>query len=364
MSGETGSSHSPRPWTPAAEMLAQHLERHIEGFRGPLRLERFPGGQSNPTFKLTTPTDRYVIRCKPAPRSQLLPSAHAIEREFRIQRALSGSEVPVPRVRYLCEDEQVVGREFYVMDFIEGRIFWDQALPGLPQPLRGAIYDEMNRVIAMLHRIDYVALGLADFGKPGNYFARQIARWSQQYRACETETIEPMERLIEWLPAHIPQETQPLTALVHGDFRLDNLIFDPAEPRVVAVIDWELATLGHPLADFGCHAASWRIPHDQFRGIANLELQQLGIPDEDEYWARYARRTGLRLPERRSFHLAYGLFRSAAILQGIAWRERAGIASSAEAAAVARAARPLAELGWKIARTDGREPADGKRESA
>lgn len=312
-------------------------------------MERFPGGQSNPTFKLLTPEARYAMRCKPGPAANLLPSAHAIEREYRVQAALAGSEVPVARMDYLCEDEQIIGRAFYVMDFVDGRIFWDQALPELPKAQRTAVYEEMSRVIAALHRLDSAALGLADYGKPGNYFARQIARWSRQYRACQTEVIEAMERLIEWLPQQIPADANPPTSLVHGDFRLDNLIFHPIEPRVIAVIDWELSTLGHPLADFGYHAMSWRIPHDLFRGIAGLDLQSLGIPLEGEYWASYLRRSGTPMAGYRSFYVAYGLFRSAAILQGIAKRAEDGIAASTQARSVGQAARPMAELAWSIA---------------
>lgn len=337
------------PWTPDLLRLEAHLKERIGNFSGPLRLERFSGGQSNPTYKLVTPTAHYVMRCKPGPASKLLPSAHAIEREYRVQAALAGSEVPVPRMHCLCDDESVIGCAFYVMDFVEGRIFWDQALPGLSRAERSAMYDEMNRVISALHRIDYLALGLADYGKPGNYFVRNIDRWTRQYRASELEKNEAMERLIGWLPKSIPQEAHPPTALVHGDFRLDNLIFHPTQPRVIAVIDWELSTLGHPLADFGYHAGSWCVPHELFRGIGGLDLQALGIPEEEEYWARYAQRTGIQVVGSRSFYLAYGLFRSAAILQGIAKRVRDGLASSERAAEVAQVAGPIAELGWRIA---------------
>lgn len=337
------------PWTPDLRRLEAHLRERIGGFTGPLRLERFSGGQSNPTYKLVTPGASYVMRCKPGPASKLLPSAHAIEREYRVQAALAGSEVPVPRMHCLCEEEDVIGCAFYVMDFVEGRIFWDQALPGLSRPERAAIYDEMNRVISSLHRIDYGALGLAEYGKPGNYFPRHIDRWTRQYRASEIDRIDAMERLIDWLPRSVPPEAHPPTALVHGDFRLDNLIFHLTKPRVVAVIDWELSTLGHPLADFGYHAGSWCVPHDLFRGIGGLDLHALGIPDEARYWERYLHRTGIRVVGTRDFYLAYGLFRSAAILQGIAKRALDGLASSDEATELAQVARPMAELGWRIA---------------
>lgn len=329
--------------------LETHLRERIPGFTGPLHLERFPGGQSNPTFKVTTPCGCYAMRCKPAPRAKLLPSAHAIEREFRVQSALAGSEVPVPRMHYLCEDEGVIGCAFYVMELVVGRIFWQSDLPGLSPDERAAIYDEMNRVIAALHRVDYAALGLADYGKPGNYFARQIDRWTRQYRASETERIEAMERLIEWLPPHVPQEGEPPTRIVHGDFRLDNLIFHPEEPRILAVIDWELSTLGHPLADFAYHSQNWYVPPQYSHGIAGLDLHALGIPSADEYWATYLRRTGLQIAADRRFYLIYNLFRSAGILQGIAKRVQEGTAASARAAEVARSTRPMAELAWQLA---------------
>jgi len=329
--------------------LEAHLRTAIPGFSGPITLQRFRGGQSNPTYRLTTPNADYVMRCKPAPAAKLLPSAHAIDREFRLQSALAGSTVPVAQMRCLCEDESVIGRAFYVMDHIEGRIFWEQSLPTLTAPERSAIYDEMNRVIAALHRLDPNALGLSDYGKPGNFFARQIDRWTRQYRASETETIPAMERLIEWLPANIPVEVEPPAAIVHGDFRLDNLIFHPTEPRVLAVIDWELSTLGHPLADFAYHVMSWHIPPAQFRGLGGLDLAALGIPAERDYVARYLERTGLTLAGDWNFYIAYNLFRSAGILQGIAKRVRDGTAAGAEAAAYARGTGPLAELGWNFA---------------
>ncbi len=329
--------------------LESYLRGRIDGLTGPLHLERLPGGQSNPTFKLTTPGRCYAMRCKPAPAARLLPSAHAIEREYRVQAALAGTEVPVPRMFCLCVDESVIGRAFYIMELVAGRIFWDPRLPGATRQERAAIYDEMNRVIAALHRVDYVALGLTDFGKPGNYFARQIDRWTRQYRASETERIEAMEHLIRWLPPHVPEESEPPTRIVHGDFCLDNLIFHPTEPRILAVIDWELATLGHPLADFAYHAMSWYIPPEHNRGMAGSDLEALGIPDAEEYWARYLQRTGLVVAADRRFYLVYNLFRSAGILQGIAKRVQEGTAASARAAEVARSTRPFAELAWALA---------------
>lgn len=331
-------------------VLERYLRAHVDGFTGPLTVEQFKGGQSNPTFKLVTPMRTYVMRCKPGPVAKLLPSAHAIEREFRLQAALSGSDVPVARMHCLCEDENVIGRAFYVMDFVEGRIFWHQSLPDLAVAERGAIYDELNRVIAALHKINYVALGLDGYGKPGNYFARQIDRWSRQYRASETEPIEAMNRLIGWLPAHIPQEDVQPTAIVHGDFRIDNLIFHPAEPRVLAVLDWELSTLGHPLADFAYHVISWHLSPEQMRGLGGLDLAKLGIPSEADYVAAYLRRTGLSIAGDWNFYLAFNMFRSAAIMQGVAKRVQEGTASSERAMQVGQLARPVAELAWRFAR--------------
>ena len=323
------------------------LKDRIEGFSGPVTVEQFRGGQSNPTYLLSSAGGRYVLRAKPGPAAKLLPSAHAVEREFRVITALGRAGVPVPRTYCLCEDESVIGRAFYVMQYVEGRVLWEQSLPGMTREERSGVYDEMNRVIAQLHRVDYRAAGLSDFGKPGNYFARQIARWSRQYQASETGKIEAMDRLIAWLPENIPPGEE--TAVVHGDYRMDNLIFHPREPRILAILDWELSTLGHPLADFSYHCMSWHIPPGEFRGIAGLDLESLGIPGEADYVASYCRRTGRAGIEHWDFYLAYNLFRIAAILQGIMKRALDGIASSTEALDAGRRARPLAELGWKYA---------------
>jgi aminoglycoside phosphotransferase (APT) family kinase protein len=263
--------------------LQRHLEAHLPGFAGPLTVEQFKGGQSNPTFKLATPGRGYVMRAKPGPVAKLLPSAHAIEREFRVMNALQGSDVPVAHMHLLCEDEAVIGRAFYVMEFVEGRVLWEQSLPGFSPAQRGAIYDEMNRVIAALHSVDVAAVGLADYGKPGNYFERQIGRWSKQYLASVTGPNPAMDRLLEWLPAHIPASARDPreVAIVHGDFRMDNLMFHPDAPRVIAVLDWELSTIGHPLADFSYHCMAWHIPPGAFRGIGGLDFKNLGIPGED-----------------------------------------------------------------------------------
>ena len=335
--------------------LEAYLDAHLPGFEGPLAVEQFKGGQSNPTFKLLTPKRAYVMRAKPGPVAKLLPSAHAIDREFKVMHALAGSDVPVAQMHLLCEDEAVIGRAFYVMEFVEGRVLWNQALPEMSREERAAIYDEMNRVIAALHKVDFKARGLADYGKPGNYFERQIGRWTKQYQASITEPIAAMDRLIEWLPAHIPAgaRDESQVAIVHGDYRLDNLIFHPTEPRVLAVLDWELSTLGHPLADFSYHCMAWHIPPGAFRGIGGLDLAALGIPSEAEYIRRYFERTGRAdsdaLVTDWNFYLAYNLFRMAGILQGIAKRVVDGTASSAQAKQAAAGARPLAELGWSIA---------------
>ena len=334
--------------------LEAFLAERIPGFAGPLAVEQFSGGQSNPTFLLTTPRARYVMRSKPAPAAKLLPSAHAVDREHRVITALGRTGVPVPRTFCLSEDESVIGRAFYVMDYVAGRVLWEQSLPGMTASERTAIYDEMNRVIAQLHRVDYRDAGLADFGRPGNYLARQIDRWMKQYRASETERMIEMDRLIEWLPGAIPPGDE--TSIVHGDYRLDNLVFHPTEPRILAILDWELSTLGHPLADFSYHCMSWHIPPEQFRGIAGLDLASLGIPAEAEYIAAYCRRTGRARIDHWDFYLAYNMFRLAAILQGIMKRALDGTAASREAADAGKRARPMAELGWRYAQRAGAGP--------
>ena len=328
-----------------AAALSDYLRAHLPDAQGPLRVEQFKGGQSNPTYMLTAANGRrYVLRRKPP--GKLLPSAHAVDREYRIMRALAGSGVPVPGMHVLCLDESVIGTPFYVMDFVDGRIFWDPLLPGMQPAERTAIFDEMNRVIAALHSVDYTALGLADYGRPSQYIARQVARWSQQYRASETEPIDAMDRLIAWLPAHIPPGDE--TAIVHGDYRLDNVIFHPTEPRILAVLDWELSTLGHPLADFAYHCMAWRLSPGQFRGLIGGDLAALGIPSEGEYVARYCARTQ-RPPVSQAdweYYAAFNMFRLAAILQGVLARALQGNASSSQALEAGRRARPLAEAAW------------------
>ena len=335
--------------------LAAWLSAHLPGFEGPLSLEKFKGGQSNPTYQLITPKRSYVLRTKPGPVAKLLPSAHAIEREFKVMHGLYGTEVPVPQMHVLCEDESIIGCAFYVMEFVQGRVLWDQTLPDLSNAERGAIYDEMNRVIAALHTVKFAERGLESYGRPGNYFERQIGRWSKQYVASVTQPIDEMDKLMAWLPANMPASAkdESKVSIVHGDYRLDNLMFHPTEPRVLAVLDWELSTLGHPLADFSYQCMGWHIPPGTFRGIGGVDIASLGIPSESEYIHRYCDRTGLSTPADLkadwNFYLAYNMFRMAAILQGIAKRVEAGTASSEQAKINGAGARPMAELAWKFA---------------
>jgi aminoglycoside phosphotransferase (APT) family kinase protein len=327
------------------ERLARYMSDHVEGFSGAIEVEQFKGGQSNPTFLIQAGGVRYVLRRKPP--GKLLPSAHAVDREYRVITALRDTDVPVARTYCLCEDDSVIGNAFYIMEYVAGRVLWDPGLPGMTNAQRAAIYAEMNRVIAALHKVDYRTVGLEDYGKPGNYFERQIGRWTRQYRASESERIEAMDRLIDWLPAHIPPGDE--TSIVHGDFRLDNLIFHPSEPRVLAVLDWELSTLGHPLADFAYHTMAWRLRPSEFRALLGLELDALGIPTEDEYRREYCRRTarGAIDPDHWDFYLAYNMFRLAAILQGIMGRVLDGTATSQHALDSGKRARPVAEAAWR-----------------
>ena len=272
------------------DRLLAYLTTHVDGFSGPLSVRQFKGGQSNPTYRLDAGSGRYVLRRKPP--GKLLKSAHAVDREFRVISALHNVGFPVPKPVLLCEDDAVIGTTFFVMEFVEGRIFWDLDLPGLEPAERTAIYDNVNATIAKLHNYDYTALGLADYGKPGNYFARQISRWSGQYRASATQAVRSMNALLEWLPDNIPADES--ASIVHGDYRLDNMIVHPTEPRVIAVLDWELSTIGHPLADFTYHLMSWQMPKISIGsiGLHGLPLKELGIPGEEEYQDWYCRRTG------------------------------------------------------------------------
>ena len=325
--------------------LAAYLRRYVGHFSGPIDIEQFQGGQSNPTYRVTAGERRYVLRRKPP--GKLLPSAHAIEREYRVMAALADTEVPVARMIALCDDDAVIGTAFYLMEYIEGRVLWDPMLPGMPPAARTAHYEELNRVQSALHRVDYHAVGLGDFGKPGQYIERQIARWSKQYAAGGAERIPSMDALIEWLPQHVP--TGDETSIVHGDFRLDNVIFHPTEPRVLAVLDWELATLGHPLSDFAYQVMAWRLAPGQFRGLKGADFAALGIPTEAQYVAAYCRRTGRTRIPNWEFYLIFNMFRIAAILHGVLARALQGNAASGNALEQGGRARLVADVAWDMA---------------
>jgi aminoglycoside phosphotransferase (APT) family kinase protein len=333
--------------------LARFMRSHVDGFSGDLDVEQFRGGQSNPTFLLSAARKRYVLRRKPP--GVLLPSAHAVDREFRVISALAQTDVPVARAYALCEDPGVIGTSFYVMDCVDGRILWDPALPDMTAADRAAHYDEMNRVIAELHRVDPVAIGLADYGKPGNYIERQVGRWTRQYRAAETETIDAANQLIEWLPKHIPPGEE--TRIVHGDYRIDNVIFHPQQARILAVLDWELSTLGHPLVDFAYHCMVWHMKNGNgSRGLAGVDIDSLGIPTEAAYLQRYLLRSGRGVASSVTaadwnYYLVFNMFRLVGILQGIMSRALQGNASSERALEAGRRARPLAEQAWALAQT-------------
>lgn len=337
-----------------AAALATWLHAHMPGLApGALTVEQFKGGQSNPTFLLTAADGhRYVMRRKPP--GVLLPSAHAVDREFRVIRALHGTAVPVARPHVLCEDPAVIGTAFYLMDCVEGRVLWDPTLPGMQPAERQAIYAELNRVMAALHSIDPAAVGLSDYGKPEAYLARQVKRWTSQYKAAETEAIAAMDALIDWLPQHLPAEGP--ARIVHGDYRLDNVMYHPTEPRIVAVLDWELSTLGDPLVDFAYHCMTWRMTNGPTsRGLAGADLAALGIPDEAAYLATYLAATGQAgrevSPGVWGYYLVFNMFRLAGILQGITARALQGNASNPAALEAGKRARPLAEQAWAMAQT-------------
>jgi aminoglycoside phosphotransferase (APT) family kinase protein len=347
---------STAPPTGLREGSAQHsfdtakllgwMHETIPGFSGPIDIQQFAGGQSNPTFLITSAEQRYVLRRKPP--GKLLPSAHAVDREFRVLEALKDTDVPVAHAYALCEDSNIIGSAFYVMDYIQGRIFWDATLPEVAVGERRAIYQEMVRVQSALHSVDYASVGLGDFGKPGNYIERQVARWTQQYRASQTEKIDAVEQLIDWLPKHIPAGEQ--TAIVHGDFRLDNTIFHPTEPRILAVLDWELSTLGHPMVDLAYFCMRYHLPVVEFRGLRDVDTAKFGIPSESDCVAQYCRLRGIPqvAPQDWTYYLAFCMFRLAGILQGVLARALQGNASSETALQAGRRARPLAELGWRL----------------
>lgn len=335
-----------------ASALEDHLTEHLPGFRGPLTITRFRGGQSNPTYRLTTPERSYVLRRKPF--GKLLPSAHAIEREFRVTAALAEHGFPVARPLYQCTDGTIIGAPFYVMAHVEGRIFWEPHAPGLSGPERAALFDSLNVTMATLHGIAVDDAGLSGFGKPQGYLQRQISRWSGQYRASATANIPAMDRLMTWLPQACPDQSG--AAIVHGDFRLDNCIVHPSEPRIIAVIDWELSTIGDPLADFTYHLMQWFMPvSESGAGVGSLigHEHEPGLPHVDAHVADYCRRTGRRDLPNLDFYMAYNFFRLAAILQGILGRVRDGTAASAEAAVMAQQVGPLAETAWQFATRAG-----------
>lgn len=337
------------------DKLDAYLADHIEDFGKLLRAEKFDGGQSNPTYKLTTDAASYVLRRKPP--GPLLPSAHAVDREYRVMSALASALVPVPTMHVLCEDEDIIGSMFYIMDFVDGNIYWDAQLTEVDQALRGPMYDKMNEVLAALHSVDIASAGLADFGRPGSYFERQFNRWSKQYRASETEHIEEMEQLMTWLPKHMPAEDGRVS-LIHGDYRLDNMIFAANQAEVLAVLDWELSTLGHPFSDIAYQCMQLRMPADpalgNLGGLGGVDRHALGIPTEEEYVASYCKRMGLTEIPDWSFYLTFSFFRFAAILQGIMKRYQDGTASNAEALTYGKMTRPMAETAIAYLREQGR----------
>jgi aminoglycoside phosphotransferase (APT) family kinase protein len=325
--------------------LSSWLRQHDLHSHGEVVLHALTGGQSNPTYLIETGHGKFILRRRPD--GKLLPSAHAVDREFRVMGALAGTGVPVPKVFAYCDDVTVLGTPFFVMEYLEGRVLMDQSLPRMDREERRAIYREMNRVIARLHQVDVHAFGLSDFGKSGNYLQRQIARWTRQCEESALPIPAAMERLADWLPRHIPAGDQ--TALVHGDYRLDNLVLHRTEPRIIGVLDWELSTLGHPLVDFANHCMSWHIPAALWRGIGGLDHLSLGIPTESEYVGWYAAETGRSVSEHWPYYVAFSLYRMAAILHGIAARAATGTAAAPDAVEVGRKAGPIADIAWGLA---------------
>ena len=333
--------------------LERYLADHLPGFSPPRRsphgegglsIRQFEGGQSNPTYFLRASGAQYVLRKKPP--GQLLPSAHAVEREYRVMRALALTDVPVPPTLLMCDDASVIGTPFFIMGCVEGRVFRQPHLPGVTAADRAAIYTDMADVLARLHRVDVAAIGLADYGKPGNYYARQIGRWGQQYAAARTDEIPSMDRLTEWLPANIPPGDE--TAIVHGDYRVENLIFHPTEPRIIAIVDWELSTLGHPLADLAYNCLTYHLPMEALGRVETVDAERSGLPDEKTYVAAYLRRTGRSELRDWNFYLAFSMFRLASILQGVYARGLQGNAASAYAKERGAAARMIADKAWAI----------------
>ena len=319
------------------------MKKNVCDFSGPLSAEKFAGGQSNPTFKLSAGDRKFVLRRKPP--GQLLASAHAVDREFRVIAALQDTDVPVPGAVALCKEDEIIGSMFYLMEYLEGRVFWDPVLPELNNDERSAVYDDMNRVLAAMHSINVADVGLGDYGRPGNYFERQVGRWTKQYRASETQTVPAMEELMAWLPENMPAEDDRV-ALVHGDYRLDNVMFHPTEPKIIAVLDWELSTLGNPIADLAYQVMAWQLPRDAgITGLAGIERKPLAIPEDSSYVTSYCERSGRDEIKHWNFYLAFCFFRLAAIVQGVKKRALDGTASSAEAESRGNLVQPLAELG-------------------
>lgn len=335
--------------TDAPPALEDWLAQNLPDYRGPARMKKCGFGQSNPTFEVTCPSGRYILRRKPL--GPLLPKAHAIEREFRVIGALGGSGVPVPRVYAFCEDTEILGAAFYVMEFVDGRIFYDQTLPGMAPDERAAIFDGMNRAVAALHAAKPDDVGLSDYGRSEGFIERQVALWTKQYRASEGERNEAMEKLIDWLPRNLPPQAP--SGIFHGDLRIDNMVFHPTEPRVLALLDWELSTLGDSLADFAYHMMVWRVPRDVFRGLSDVDFEATGIPTEEAYVETYCRRIGVDRIPHWEFYMAFSLFRVAAILQGVWKRSQTGQASAEDSEEVGLKAWPLSAIGWSIAETAG-----------
>ena len=328
------------------DALCAYLETSIDGFSGPLTAEKFPGGQSNPTYRIDAESGAYVLRRKPP--GKLLKSAHAVDREFTVMSALAGSKVPVPTMRILCEDEQVIGSMFYLMDYLDGDIYWNAALPELDPERRSAMYDNMNQLLADLHNVDVEAVGLSGYGKPGNYFARQLDRWTKQYRASETQRLEPVETLISYLEANLPEDDGQV-CLVHGDFRLDNMMFAKGGTDIIALLDWELSTLGHPYADLAYQCMQWRLPGSAaIPGLGDVDREALGIPSEKDYVRRYCERRGISAIDDWVFYLAFSFFRLSAILQGVYKRALDGNASNDKAKQLGGMTAPLAQMGVQV----------------
>lgn len=341
----TGLADTPAHLKFDEAVLDAYMRDHVAGYVGPLSVKKFKGGQSNPTYLIVTPTKKYVLRRKPP--GKLLPSAHAVEREYKVMTALGGQNFPVPKTYCLCEDPAVLGTAFFIMDFVEGRIFWDASLPEVAKEDRKPLFNALIDTLADLHKVDYVAAGLSDYGKPGNYFERQLGRWSKQYVAAETDTIEEMNNLMRWLPTAIPADDA--TSIVHGDFRFDNAIMHPSEPKTLAILDWELSTLGHPLADFTYFLMVWHMPKSVRGGLMGVDLAAQGVPTIDDAVARYSARTGRDGVPDLNFCLAYNMFRLASIVQGVYARSLQGNASSPAAKEMGAQVKPLAMLAWSFA---------------